>query len=192
MQVRSPFRKCRRRVDRFAYSAWRRSVRLYPPPLPSSDIRPRLAGRARNSRQFGSKLTFGAPNGAEYVNARFSVTTGSDITGDAAIFQGAHGLIVGVTNIDPHGFMKMYNAASTGDWKTARVEQERLHKLRLIAKIAGGRVSGFSATIGAFKAAQVHRGVIDNDLLQPLLQSLNAEERSAVVAVVTSQGLGQI
>jgi len=146
----------------------------------------------------GVKDTSGEEDGFRYIIEEtrdlhgFSVITGSDITGDAAILQGAHGLIVGVANIDPHEFVKMYNAASSGDWQTARVEQERLHKLRLIAKIAAGRISGFSATIGAFKAAQVHRGIIDNDLLQPPLQSLNADEKAAVEGVLTRQGLGRI
>jgi 4-hydroxy-tetrahydrodipicolinate synthase len=146
----------------------------------------------------GVKDTSGEEDGFRYIIEEtrglpaFSVITGSDITGDAAILQGAHGLIVGVANIDPHGFVKMYTAAAAGDWETARHEQERLHKLRLIAKIASGRISGFSATIGAFKAAQVQRGIIDHDLLQAPLQSLNSEEKKAVAAVLKSQQLGHI
>lgn len=153
---------------------------------------------AKNRIIAGVKDTSGEEDGFRYIIEEtrdlpgFSVITGSDITGDAAILQGAHGLIVGVANIDPHGFVKMYNAASTGDWQTARIEQERLHKLRLIAKIAAGRISGFSATIGAFKAAQVHRGIIDNDFLQPPLKNLNDKEKARVIAVLESQGLGQI
>ncbi|MBN9325670.1 MAG: hypothetical protein J0I87_01970, partial [Cellulomonas sp.] len=67
-----------------------------------------------------------------------------------------------------------------------------LHKLRLIAKIAAKRISPFSATLGAFKAAQVHRGIIENDLLQAPLQNLNAEEKAAVVAVLERQSLGPV
>src|ERR1019366_6384945 len=122
----------------------------------------------------------------------FAVITGSDITGDAAILQGAHGMIVGVANIDPHGFVKVYNHAIKGEWDQARIVQERLHKLRLIAKIAAKRISGFSATIGAFKEAQVARGLFENSNLQPPLQSLNVEEKAAVREVLKSQGLGQI
>lgn len=122
----------------------------------------------------------------------FAVITGSDITGDAAILQGAHGMIVGVANIDPHGFVKVYEAATAGHWDAARSEQERLHKLRLITKIAAKRISPFSATIGSFKAAQVHRGLIRNDLLQVPLQPLNDDERSAVHAVLDAQRLGSV
>jgi 4-hydroxy-tetrahydrodipicolinate synthase len=122
----------------------------------------------------------------------FAVITGSDITGDAAIFQGAHGMIVGVANVDPHGFVKVYDAAVAGDWDTARTEQERLHKLRMIAKIAAKRISPFSATLGSFKAAQVYRRIIENDLLQSPLQNLDAAETAAVISVLQSQNLGPV
>lgn len=146
----------------------------------------------------GIKDTSGEEDGFRYIIEHtrdiegFAVITGSDITGDAAILQGAHGMIVGVANIDPHGFVKVYNHAIKGEWDEARIVQERLHKLRLIAKIAAKRISGFSATIGAFKEAQVARGLFEDSDLQPPLQSLNAEEKAAVREVLKSQGLGQI
>ena len=146
----------------------------------------------------GIKDTSGEEDGFRYIieNTRgiegFSVITGSDITGDAAMLQGAHGMIVGVSNIDPHGFVQVYNHAIKGEWDQARVVQERLHKLRLIAKIAAKRISGFSATIGAFKEAQVARGLFENADLQPPLQSLDDGEKAAVREVLKSQGLGLI
>src|SRR5664280_166481 len=138
----------------------------------------------------GVKDTSGEEDGFRYIIERtrdiegFSVITGSDITGDAAMLQGAHGMIVGVANIDPHGFVRVYDAATKGDWDTARSEQERLHALRRITKIASGRIGGFSATLGAFKAAQVIRGIIDHDGLQPPLLTLNDAERLEVKAVL--------
>lgn len=146
----------------------------------------------------GIKDTSGEEDGFRYIIEHtrdiegFAVITGSDITGDIAMMQGAHGMIVGVANIDPHGFVKVYNHAMKGEWDQAKVVQERLHKLRLIAKIATKRISGFSATIGAFKEAQVARGLFDNSDLQPPLQSLNAEEKTAVRAILESQELGRI
>ncbi len=146
----------------------------------------------------GIKDTSGEEDGFRYIIEHtrdiegFAVITGSDITGDAAMLQGAHGMIVGVANIDPHGFVKLYNHAAKGEWAEARVVQERLHKLRLIAKIAAKRISGFSATIGAFKEAQVARGIFENADLQPPLQPLNSEERAAVREVLKGQSLGTI
>ena len=153
---------------------------------------------ARDGVIAGIKDTSGEEDGFRYIIEQtrdlpgFSVITGSDITGDAALLQGAHGMIVGVANIDPHGFVRVYDAAHRGDWDTARAEQERLHALRRITKIAGSRLGGFSATLGSFKAAQVLRGIIDHDGLQPPLQPLNDAERAQVAAVLTSQGLGRI
>lgn len=146
----------------------------------------------------GVKDTSGEEDGFRYIIEHtrdiegFSVITGSDITGDAAMLQGAHGMIVGVANIDPHGFVRVYDAAMKGDWDTARTEQERLHSLRLITKIASARIGGFSATLGAFKAAQVLRGIIDHDGLQPPLLTLNDAERAQVKTVLDSQELGRI
>lgn len=146
----------------------------------------------------GVKDTSGEEDGFRYIIEQtrdiegFSVITGSDITGDAAMLQGAHGMIVGVANIDPHGFVRVYDAAMKGDWDTARVEQERLHALRRITKIASTRIGGFSATLGAFKAAQVLRGIIDHDGLQPPLLTLNDDERTQVKAVLDDQDLGRI
>jgi 4-hydroxy-tetrahydrodipicolinate synthase len=146
----------------------------------------------------GVKDTSGEEDGFRYIieNTRsipgFSVITGSDITGDAALFQGAHGMIVGVANIDPHGYVGVYRAMMAGDFDAARTEQERLHRLRLVAKIAAGRIGSFSATIGAFKAAQVTRGIIAEDLLQAPLLQLNDEEKRAVDAVLAQQQLGAI
>lgn len=120
---------------------------------------------------------------------KFSVITGSDITGDAAILQGAHGMIVGVANVDPHGFVRVYEAAMAGDWLTARREQERLHRIRAIALVARPRVSSFSATIGSFKTAMQIRGTIDHDTLQPPLQRLNSDERARVGEILVAAGL---
>jgi 4-hydroxy-tetrahydrodipicolinate synthase len=87
---------------------------------------------------------------------------------------------------------RVYDAAIKGDWQTARTEQERLHALRRITKIASARIGGFSATLGAFKAAQVLRGIIDYDGLQPPLLRLNDAERAQVKAVLDSQNLRPI
>jgi 4-hydroxy-tetrahydrodipicolinate synthase len=144
----------------------------------------------------GIKDTSGEEDGFRYIIEHtrgidgFAVITGSDITADSAILQGAHGMIVGVANIDPHGFVQLYNHAIKGEWEQARIVQERLHSLRLIAKIAAKRVSGFSATIGAFKEAQVARGLFNNSDLQPPLQSLISEEKIAIRNVLIKQGLG--
>jgi 4-hydroxy-tetrahydrodipicolinate synthase len=121
----------------------------------------------------------------------FTVVTGSDITCDAAILQGAHGMIVGVGNIDPHGFVRLYNHAIAGEWASARAEQERLHQLRDVAKVATPRIGPFSATIAAFKAAMVIRGIIRHDALHLPLLPVNEQERAQIADILAGAGLAQ-
>ena len=55
----------------------------------------------------------------------FSVLTGSEVTVDAALAMGAHGVVPGLGNVDPHGYVRLYRACRAGDWDRARTEQER-------------------------------------------------------------------
>ena len=120
----------------------------------------------------------------------FAIITGSDVIADAAFMQGADGMIVGMGNIDPHGFVRLYRACRDQDWGRARAEQSRLRALRRIAEVAVGRIGPFSATIAAFKSAMVHRNIIAGDLLHAPLQRLAGGEHEAVAAIVAEAGLG--
>ncbi len=120
----------------------------------------------------------------------FSVITGSDLIADAAMFQGADGMIVGMGNVDPHGFVRLYRATREEDWSSARAEQSRLRALRRITQVAVGRIGPFSATIAAFKSAMVHRRIIAGDLVYAPLQQLTADECRYVEALLGDAGLG--
>jgi 4-hydroxy-tetrahydrodipicolinate synthase len=85
----------------------------------------------------------------------FAVFTGSESTVDTALLMGADGVVPGLGNVDPHGFVRLVRHCAAGDWQRARAEQERL--LALFAL-----VSGVPSAIGAFKAALRLRGVIDH------------------------------
>lgn len=122
----------------------------------------------------------------------FSVLTGSDSNADIALFEQADGMIAGMANVDPDGFARMYRAVLDEDWAAARTEQDRLFSLRDITYAGLPRVSSFSATIGAFKAALVHRGVIECDALQLPLCELDDRERSLVAELVDQAGLGPV
>jgi 4-hydroxy-tetrahydrodipicolinate synthase len=114
----------------------------------------------------------------------FAVITGSDLIADAALFQGADGMIVGMGNIDPHAFVRLYEAYQRGDYDTARAEQVRLRRLRSIITIGYPRIGSFSATIAAFKAAMVERNIIANDTMHAPLLSLTSAEREQVRTVL--------
>jgi 4-hydroxy-tetrahydrodipicolinate synthase len=122
----------------------------------------------------------------------FSLLTGSDSSADMALFEQADGMIAGMANIDPHGFAQMYQTALGDDWAAVRAQQDRLFALRDLALVGVPRVSSFSATIGGFKAALVHRGVIECDALQLPLCELDDRERRLVAELVDRAGLGRV
>lgn len=91
----------------------------------------------------------------------FSTMTGSEHIVDAALLIGAAGAVPGLANVDPEGFVTLYDFALAGKWEDARHEQDRLARLASI--ITAGRTDavGFdSAAYGGFKEALVARGVI--------------------------------
>ncbi|TDD44447.1 dihydrodipicolinate synthase family protein, partial [Nonomuraea terrae] len=59
----------------------------------------------------------------------FSVLTGSEVTVDSALWMGADGVVPGLGNVDPQGYVELYRRARRGDWAGARAEQERLVRL---------------------------------------------------------------
>ncbi|WP_329339428.1 dihydrodipicolinate synthase family protein [Streptomyces sp. NBC_00663] len=91
----------------------------------------------------------------------FSALTGSELFVDSALAAGAHGAVPGLANVDPEGYVRLYQLCKAGDWVTARAEQDRLCGLFGMVKVgAPGRMGASSAALGAFKAALYLRGVI--------------------------------
>jgi 4-hydroxy-tetrahydrodipicolinate synthase len=92
----------------------------------------------------------------------FSVLTGSEVIADAALALGADGMVPGLANVDPHGYVRLFQLCGVGDLDRARVEQERL--CALFGMVGAGdpaRMGASSSALGAFKAALRLRGVID-------------------------------
>jgi 4-hydroxy-tetrahydrodipicolinate synthase len=90
----------------------------------------------------------------------FAVLTGSELTVDSALWMGADGVVPGLGNVDPHGYVRLYRAAMGGDWVAARTEQERLFRLFSLVNVGGPRMGASSSALGAFKAALYLRGII--------------------------------
>ncbi|MFI0900898.1 dihydrodipicolinate synthase family protein [Streptomyces sp. NPDC020983] len=119
------------------------------------------------------------------------VLTGSETLADLAMARGADGIVPGLGNVDPHGYVRLYEAARAGDAAAAAAEQRRLAALFGIIEVADrGRVGRMSGALGAFKAALVARGVIRHAHTQaPLLPLTDAETR-AVADRLEAAGLG--
>lgn len=121
------------------------------------------------------------------------VFTGSETVTDLALQLGAHGQVPGLGNVDPDGYVSLGRAAAAGDWKAAAAEQERLLRLFTIVDVADRSRIGFTAgALGAFKAAQYLRGVIDCPrCADPLLPLVDAEI-DAIRDILISEGISVV
>lgn len=122
-------------------------------------------------------------------DAQFFGMTGSEIVVDSALAMGAHGVVPGLANVDPHGYVKLWNLVQAGDLAGARAEQERLCKLFEIVWISTARTSAGSAGVGAFKTAMRQLGIIAGNTMARPQRHLNAEETGKVDAILKSVGL---
>lgn len=120
----------------------------------------------------------------------FAIFTGSERTADLSLSYGASGIVPGFGNIDPGGFVRLYNAAMAGDWAAARTEQDRI--MRLFPLIYSGdqnRMSMFSSVYGSFKTALMLMGVIATNVVAPPMTRFNDAEVENVRRVLTDVDL---
>ncbi|MGO4665360.1 dihydrodipicolinate synthase family protein [Bosea sp. 2RAB26] len=119
----------------------------------------------------------------------FFAMTGSEIVVDNAALMGAQGVVPGLANVDPKGYVKLWRLTQAGQWDEARKEQERLCRLFEMVWISLGRTSAGSAGVGAFKTAMQLLGIIDTNTMARPQRSLNAEEAAAIKAILRETGL---
>ena len=91
----------------------------------------------------------------------FRLFTGSEIVADTAILSGASGCVPGLANVDPHGYVRLYEAAARGDAVASRREQERLINLFQMVFWSGSELSPGAAGVGSFKVALKHKGIFE-------------------------------
>ncbi|MFM9370964.1 dihydrodipicolinate synthase family protein [Streptomyces sp. Da 82-17] len=92
----------------------------------------------------------------------FAVLTGSELTVDSALLAGCDGVVPGLGNVDPAGYVRLYEAARAGDFGLAAKEQERL--VELFGMVDCGPESEMgrsSSALGSFKAALWLLGLVD-------------------------------
>jgi 4-hydroxy-tetrahydrodipicolinate synthase len=115
--------------------------------------------------------------------------TGSEIVVDSVLAMGAHGVVPGLGNVDPAGYVRLWNLVKAGDMAAARAEQERLCRLFEVVGISLGRTSAGSAGVGAFKAAMKSLGIIASHTMARPQRTLNAEECAQVEVILRQTGL---
>jgi 4-hydroxy-tetrahydrodipicolinate synthase len=92
----------------------------------------------------------------------FFVLSGSEIVADAALLGGADGVVPGLANVDPRGYVRLYDAARRADWATARSEQDRLIALFQIVFQGLPHTSMGASGVGSFKTAMQLLGLIEH------------------------------
>ncbi len=117
------------------------------------------------------------------------VMTGSELLVDCALLMGAAGAVPGLGNVDPAGYVRLYDAAKRGDWEAARREQTRLCRLFDMVRTGLPRTSVGAAGVGAFKTAMRALGVIETNVMARPQRVLNAEESATVERFVQDAGL---
>ncbi len=96
------------------------------------------------------------------ANEHFVVFTGSELMVDTALQAGAHGCVPGLGNVDPAGYVRLYEAARRADWPAARREQERLIALFQIVFQGVPHTSVGASGVGGFKTAMQLMGLIEH------------------------------
>ncbi|MCX4649119.1 dihydrodipicolinate synthase family protein [Streptomyces sp. NBC_01446] len=124
---------------------------------------------------------------------RFSVLTGSELTVDCALLAGADGVVPGIGNVDPAGYVRLYDAALAGDWALAAKEQKRLIALFGMVDVGPEADMGRSSSaLGSFKAALRLLGVIEcGDTAFPQIQ-LGEESVAEVARHLRAAGLAPV
>lgn len=112
-----------------------------------------------------------------------ALLSGHELLCDAMLLVGADGLVPGLGNVDPAGYVRLYDAAVAGDWERAVAEQQRLADLFEIVFAAAGR-SADARGVGAFKAAMVALGLMPSARMATGIDALDEAHDGLVRTVV--------
>ncbi|MBT2384706.1 dihydrodipicolinate synthase family protein [Streptomyces sp. ISL-11] len=122
-----------------------------------------LAGLKDSSGDLGALRRLLVALRGRGLDRAFAVLTGSELTVDAALLAGAHGVVPGLGNVDPAGYVRLYAHARAGRWAEAAAEQDRLAALFALTEARDPAESGAGTSpVGGFKAALRLLGVIDS------------------------------
>lgn len=124
----------------------------------------------------------------ERLGHPLSLLTGHEIVVDGAYLSGADGSVPGLANVEPHGYVRMWNAAEAGDWATVKAEQDKLNELSHIFDVTTG-VQGFGGGVGAFKTALMLMGVYESNQMPRPVKALEGTNVEAIRSVLVSCGL---
>lgn len=120
----------------------------------------------------------------------FAAFTGAELTCDYAMLAGADGIVPGLGNVDPAGYVRLYDLGKAGKWEEARAEQERLYRLfDIILQATPGRTGFTAAALGGFKTALRELGVIETNVMAPPMTALDDDEAGRIRNILAQGGL---
>ena len=109
---------------------------------------------------------------------------------DTLAFRSDEGRVYQRGNIDPVGYVKIFDYVAAGNYAAARAEQERLFEMFGLVDVgAPARMGRGSSAIGAFKASLKLLGIIEDGRTAPPAIPLNADEISAIIPFLKNAGL---
>lgn len=89
----------------------------------------------------------------------FVVLTGSETTVDMDYLAGVDGVVPGLGNVDPVGYVELARTLAAGDFAEGKKQQARLTELMTITAVGDApRMGGSAAGVGSFKVALKHLG----------------------------------
>lgn len=119
----------------------------------------------------------------------FATFTGAELTVDSILLLGADGVVPGLGNVDPAGYVRLYDAVRAGEIETARSEQERLCRLFEIIWQGAARTGFTASALGGFKTALMLRGVIETNVMGRPMTRLDEEETGRIGEILAATGL---
>lgn len=119
------------------------------------------------------------------LRGRFSVLTGSETTVDMDYLAGVDGVVPGLGNVDPVGYVELARTLAADDFVRGRRLQARLTRLMGVALTGDPqRCGGGGRGVGGFKVALEHLGVFPNHLMMPPQEPLADADIAAIHAIV--------
>lgn len=115
----------------------------------------------------------------------FLVLTGSETTVDMDYLAGVDGVVPGLANVDPVGYVELARTLATGDFAKGRAQQARLTELMGIAGVGDApRMGGSAAGVGSFKVALEHLGVLSSRTMFPPHEPFTDQQVAQIAAIV--------
>ncbi|MGV8851645.1 MAG: dihydrodipicolinate synthase family protein [Rhodoglobus sp.] len=116
------------------------------------------------------------------------VLTGHEVVVDGMLLLGADGVVPGLANVDPAGYVRLWKLAQEGKWDEVAAEQTQLADLFEITAQPIGR-SGDSAGVGSFKTAMHALGLIRSNTMAYPIERLDAATTERIASVLEGVGL---